>query len=61
VLVGGWGQAGDGTVKVRLFTEPAPGGQEAIEAEVQRLHEALGGERVAPRFPTPLTKEFAAS
>jgi hypothetical protein len=61
VLVGGWGQAGDGTVKVRLFTEPAPGGKEAIEAEVQRLHEALGGERVAPRFPTPLTKEFAAS
>jgi hypothetical protein len=61
VLVGGWGQAGDGTIGVRLFTEPGPGGKEAIEASVKQLHEALAGERVAPRFPTPLTKEFASS
>lgn len=57
-VVGGWASRADGEIRFRLFDRPdlVP----AVEAEAERLRAALDGERVAPRFPTPLAKELVA-
>lgn len=58
-IVGGWAQRRDGEVVVRLLEDAGADARVAIEAEVERLQDWLGGSRVSPRFPTPLQKELA--
>ena len=60
-IVGGWAQRPGGEVVVRLLEDAGADARVAIEAEVERLQDWLGGARVSPRFPTPLQKELAAS
>jgi hypothetical protein len=55
-VVGAWAQPKDGAVRYRAF-RPAPEGEVAAAARV--LEAALAGDRVAPRFPTPVVKELA--
>ena len=57
-IVGGWACRRDGTVEVRVLDPAGRAAEDAIRAEAVRLQEALGGEIVRPRFPTPLVKEI---
>jgi hypothetical protein len=58
-VVGGWATRKDGSVAFRLFERRKAAERALVEAEARRLEEELGGERVAPRFLTPLAKELA--
>lgn len=60
-VVGGWGQAPDGTVRVALFAEPPSHVVEEAMVEAAVLTGWLDGKVVMPRFPTPLQKRLAAS
>ncbi len=55
-IVGGWRQSAGGEVVVQLLEDVGADGVCAIEAEAVRLGEWLGGVRVMPRFPSPLSK-----
>ena len=55
-LVGGWRQAETGEVFLQMLEDVGADGLRAIEAEAERLTEWLGGVRVLPRFPSPLSK-----
>ena len=44
-----------------MLEDPGADGRAAIEAEAARLNEWLGGMRVMPRFPSPLSKERDAA
>lgn len=59
-IVGGWACRKDGAVTFRVLDPAGLAATDAIRAEAERLSEALAGEVVAPRFPTPLSKELAA-
>ncbi|HET9724671.1 MAG TPA: winged helix DNA-binding domain-containing protein [Actinomycetota bacterium] len=52
--VGGWGQAGDGTIVVELLERVDARTRRAIDAERGRLRAWLGDVRIRPRFRTPL-------
>jgi hypothetical protein len=61
-IVGGWGQRkDDGRVAVRLLEDVGAEAAAAIDDEVERLDDWLGGTRVTPRFSTPLQRELAGA
>ncbi len=55
-IVGGWNQAPDGEVFLQLLEDVGADGTAALGREAARLTSWLGGVRVAPRFPSPLSK-----
>ena len=60
-IVGGWAQTDDGDVVLQLLEDVGAEGLGALEGEAARLTEWLGGTRVLPRFPSPLSKALAAA
>lgn len=55
-IVGGWTQAPDGEVVLQLLEDVGADGRAALDAEAARLTAWLDGVRVAPRFPSPLSR-----
>ena len=55
-IVGGWGQDNDGRVKLRLLEDVGREAKRALTARADALTEWLGGVRVSPRYPSPLSK-----
>jgi Winged helix DNA-binding domain len=58
-IVGGWRQGGGGEVELQLLEDVGADGDAAIEREAARLTDWLGGTKVLPRFPSPLSKQLA--
>ena len=59
-IVGGWAQAPDGEVVVKLLEEVGGDRASLVEQERCRLSEWLGDDRITPRFRTPLDREIGA-
>lgn len=59
-IVGGWGQRANGEVVYRLLEEIGTEASAAVEREAERITAFVDGQRVTPRFPTPLYRELAA-
>jgi hypothetical protein len=59
--VGGWRQGDTGEVVLQLLEDVGSAGRRALEHEAARLTDWLGGTRVLPRFPSPLSKLVAAA
>lgn len=59
-VVGGWAQRPDGEIAIRLLEDVGADGTGLIDAEVARVGKWLDGERVIPRFRTPLERELSA-
>jgi hypothetical protein len=57
-VVGGWGQRPDAEVVVRLFEDVGRDARIAIDTEADRLTAFVAGQRVTPRFRTPLEQEI---
>ena len=55
-VVGGWRQSDTGEVVLQLLEDVGSAGVLALETEAARLTEWLGGVRVLPRFPSPLSR-----
>ena len=55
-IVGGWHQSATGEVILQMLEDAGAEGARAIEQEAARLTEWLGGKRVLPRFPSPLSR-----
>ncbi len=55
-IVGGWRQLDRGEVVLQLLEDIGSDGARALEDEGARLTAWLGGVRVLPRFPSPLSK-----
>lgn len=55
-IVGGWGQDADGRVEVRLLEDVGRDAKRALDRRAEELTEWLGGVRVSPRFPSPMSK-----
>jgi hypothetical protein len=60
-IVGGWRQSDSGGVVLQLLEDVGAEGQRAVEDEAARLADWLGGTRVLPRFPSPLSREPGAA
>jgi hypothetical protein len=60
-IVGGWAQTDDGDVVLQMLEDVGAEGLGALEGEAARLTEWLGGTRVLPRFPSPLSKALAGA
>jgi hypothetical protein len=60
-IVGGWAQSDNGDVVLQMLADVGADGLGALEREAARLTEWLGGTRVLPRFPSPLSKILAAA
>jgi hypothetical protein len=58
-IVGGWRQTDTGEVVLQLLEDVGSEGLRAAEHEAGRLTDWLGGTRVLPRFPSPLSKAVA--
>jgi len=58
-IVGGWRQSDVGEVVVQVLEDIGAEGLRALAHEAARLTEWLGGTRVLPRFPSPLSKVAA--
>jgi Winged helix DNA-binding domain len=58
-IVGGWRQTDSGEVVLQMLEDVGAEGQRAVEDEAARLTEWLGGTRVLPRFPSPLSRATA--
>ena len=58
-IVGGWRQTESGDVDLKLLEDIGADGRRAVEDEAARLSEWLGGTRVLPRFPSPLSRAIA--
>jgi Winged helix DNA-binding domain len=58
-MVGGWRQRESGEVELQMLEDVGADGRRAIESEAARLNEWLGGVRVLPRFPSPLSRQRA--
>jgi len=56
-IVGGWRQSDTGEVILQRLEDVGSQGLGALETEAARLTQWLGGRRVPPRFPSPLSKE----
>jgi DNA glycosylase AlkZ-like len=56
-IVGGWRQSDTGEVILQMLEDVGADGLDALEHERARLTEWLGGTRVLPRFPSPLSKD----
>ncbi|HEX6417094.1 MAG TPA: winged helix DNA-binding domain-containing protein [Acidimicrobiales bacterium] len=59
-IVGGWNQRPDGQVYLQLLEDVGAEGREALDREAERLTAWLAGLRVAPRFPSPLSRATTA-
>jgi hypothetical protein len=55
-IVGGWRQTASGEVVLQMLEDIGSEGLLALEHEATRLTDWLGGTRVLPRFPSPLSK-----
>lgn len=55
-IVGGWRQDDDGRVMLQLLEDPGKVGRKALQQKADALTAWLDGVRVAPRFPSPLSK-----
>jgi hypothetical protein len=55
-IVGGWRQSDTGEVVLQMLEDVDAEGRGALENEAARLTEWLGGARVLPRFPSPLSR-----
>lgn len=55
-VVGAWVQDADGTVSLRLLEDVGRSASTALARRADELTEWLGGVRVSPRFPSPLSK-----
>jgi hypothetical protein len=60
-IAGGWTQTDEGEVVLQMLEDVSAEGLGALEGEAARLTEWLGGARVLPRFPSPLSKALAAA
>jgi hypothetical protein len=59
-VVGGWAQRKDGEVVFRLLEDVGREGEQAVEAEAERLAAWLGDVRVAPGFLPPFQRALAS-
>lgn len=59
-IVGGWTQRANGDVVLQLLEDVGSRCTRVLEDEAERLSAWLGGKRILPRFPTPLSKTFEA-
>lgn len=59
-IIGGWGQRISGAVDFEVLTAVPGHVRGLIDARAEALTEWLGGERVTPRFRTPLERRLAA-
>lgn len=59
-VVGGWRQDESGVVEVQMLEDAGEEARSALGAEADRLTAWLGGARVQPRFPSPLSKAAQA-
>ena len=59
-IVGGWCQAPDGEVLIQLLEDVGAEATAALEREAARLTDWVDGVRVAPRFPSPLSRSGPA-
>jgi hypothetical protein len=55
-VAGGWYQDGDGRVEVQLLEDIGRDAKRALARRADELTEWLGGVRINPRFPSPLSK-----
>lgn len=55
-IVGGWRQDDEGAVILQPLEDVGADALVVIEAEAERLERWLGGVRVLPRFPSPLSR-----
>lgn len=55
-VVGVWVQDETGTVRLRLLEEVSPTARAALDAEIRRLDNWLGGQRVFTVYPSPAMK-----
>jgi len=55
-VVGAWVQNADARVELRLLEDVDPSTSEALARKAAELTEWLDGLRIAPRFPSPLSK-----
>ena len=55
-IVGGWRQTEAGDVVLQMLEDIGADGLRVVENEAARLTDWLGGTRVLPRFPSPLSK-----
>lgn len=58
-VVGGWAQRADGEIAIRMLEDVGADDSALIEAEKARLSAWLDGQRVIPRFRTPLERELS--
>lgn len=56
-VVGGWRQREGGEVELQLLEDVPAAAERTLEEEAARLESWLDGTRIAPRFPSPLSKE----
>jgi Winged helix DNA-binding domain len=55
-IVGGWRQADSGEVVLQVLEDIGAEGTRVVEDEAARLTDWLGGTRMLPRFPSPLSR-----
>lgn len=60
-IVGGWAQRPDGELVWRLLDDVGAEAKAAISAEAERLAAFIGGQRITPRFRTPLERALAGA
>ncbi len=60
-IVGGWSQRADGELVVELLEDVGADHRMLIDAEIERLGNAIGDVVVKPSFPTPLQKQLSES
>lgn len=58
-IVGGWRQTDSGEVVLQLLEDIGGEGQAALDERAAQLTEWVGGTRLLPRFPSPLSKTLA--
>src|SRR5690606_30815725 len=56
-VVGAWAHDSAGRVQLRLATDGSRTARKALQRKADELTEWLGGVRVRPRFPAPLSKD----
>jgi hypothetical protein len=55
-VVGAWAQDADARVSLRLLEDVGTSASKALARKADELTDWLGGVRIAPRFPSPLSK-----
>ncbi|MGH2789261.1 MAG: winged helix DNA-binding domain-containing protein [Actinomycetota bacterium] len=55
-IVGGWRQRDEGEIELQMLEDVGADGMRALTQEAERITEWVGGRRVLPRFPSPLSK-----